>query len=148
MQLTFSINIIITRATCSWASARVRMVQHGTYLARTIRVLVLTVPITRSSYVWLWSDRTARGQYYVIGRFLIFYTSSRFPTARNFAPSIGIIYDTVAYLQPPDFDRTVQKICPAPIICLLLHVPDSLNAPLRCCCAPSSLRLDYYYYDY
>ena len=65
-----------------------------------------------------------------------------FPTARNFAPSIGIIFDTVAYLQPPDFDRTVQKICPAPIICLLLHVPDSLNAPLRCCCAPSSLRLD------
>ena len=26
---------------------------------------------------------------------------------------------------------------------LLLHVPGSLNAPLRCCCArPSSLRLD------
>ena len=49
----------------------------------------------------------------------------------------------MAYLQPPDFDRPVQIICPAPIICLLLHAPDSLNAPLRCCCAPSSLRLDY-----
>ena len=48
------------------------MVQHGTYLAGTIRVLVLTVPITRSTYVRLLSDRTARGQYYVIGRFLVF----------------------------------------------------------------------------
>ena len=62
----------------------------------------------------------------------------------------------MAHARPPDFDRTDQKTCPAPIffhprekvgrktpvICSLLHSPDSMNAPLRCYCAPSSPRLD------
>ena len=49
---------------CGWC--------NDTYLARTIRVLVQTVPIIRSTYVRLVIDRTAHRQYYVIGRFLFF----------------------------------------------------------------------------